>query len=229
MSLVPYQLNLKDQVNQTATLDIIASPAGESSLVVNSGSLKIEAPQSLIVKGYDAYLQVGGNVAIASADFANVYRLPNPNSAMPVAGQTVVFNNDGTSQFETIAVPQNVAYNPAQADQAMAQYNISNVGKLSVAKPTGAGQDPKIASFEVVENEAKFTSEAGVGAFTFDKNVSAPDVNSATYGLEAVGAQSQDNADAIDTLNGQVAALESKVANLITVIFNLTGISITYP
>jgi hypothetical protein len=102
---------------------------------------------------------------------------------------------------------------------AAAQYNISNVGVLSVAKPVSPGQNPTIANFEVVSDEAKFTSDLGITQFTFDKPVITPNVSSASYDLEALGGQ-------VDTNSTDIGALQTQVANLITVIYNLTGIQL---
>lgn len=215
MAFVPNQLHL---VNGASTVDILIG-GGSENFINSSGSLKVDVAQSLTLKAYDANFNVGGNFGVGNADGTQIYRLPNPNTNFPVQNQVIQFNSDGTSQFATLAVPQDVAFNPAQANQNMAQYNVSNIGVLTVEKPVAAGQDQKKVSLEVVSNEGKFTSEAGIGAFTFDKPVSAPDVSSLTYSLETVGAESSANA-------GEIATLQQKVADLSTVIFNLTGITI---
>lgn len=222
MALVPNQLHL---VNGASTVDILIG-GGSENFINSSGSLKVDVVQSLTLKAYDANLNLGGNFGVGNADGTQIYRLPNPNVQFPTQSQVIVFASDGTSTFETLAIPENVAYNPAQANQNMAQYNVSNIAVLTVEKPVAAGQDQTKASLEVVLNEAKFTSEAGIGGFTFDKPVSAPDVSSLTYSLEAVGAESNANAGDIATLQGQVSTLQGQVASLITVIFNLTGIQL---
>ena len=215
MAFVPNQLHL---VNGASTVDILIG-GGSENFINSSGSLKVDAAQSLTLKAYDANFNVGGNFGVGNADGTQIYRLPNPNLQFPVQNQLMVFNSDGTSQFSTLAIPENVAYNPAQANQNMAQYNVSNVGKLSVEKPVGTGQPLTVASLEVVSNEAKFTSEAGIGGFTFDKPVSAPDVSSLTYSLETVGAESASNA-------AEIVTLQQKIADISTVLFNAFGITI---
>lgn len=222
MAFVPNQLHI---ANGASTVDILIG-GGSENFINSSGSLKVDVVQSLTLKAYDANFNVGGNFGVGNADGTQIYRLPNPNVQFPTQSQVMVFASDGTSTFETLAIPQNVAYNPAQANQNMAQYNVSNIAVLSVEKPVAAGQDQTKASLEVVANEAKFTSEAGIGGFTFDKPVSAPDVSSLTYSLETVGAESSANAADIATLQGQVSTLEQKVADLSAVILNLTGIVI---
>jgi hypothetical protein len=222
MAFVPNQLHI---ANGASTVDILIG-GGSENFINSSGSLKLDVAQSLTLKAYDANFNVGGNFGVGNADGTQVYRLPNPNAQFPTQSQVMVFASDGTSTFETLAIPQNVAFNPAQANQNMAQYNVSNIAVLSVEKPVAAGQDQTKASLEVVANEAKFTSEAGIGGFTFDKPVSAPDMSSLTYSLEAVGAESSANAGEIATLQGQVSVLEQKVADLSAVILNLTGIVI---
>ena len=215
MSFIPNQLHL---VNAGSTVDLLIG-GGSENYLNSSGSFVVNATQSLTLKGYDANFNVAGNFGVGNADGTQIFRLPNPNLQFPVQNQVMTFNSDGTSQFSTLAIPENVAYNPAQANQNMAQYNVSNVGKLSVEKPVGTGQPLTLASLEVVANECKFTSEAGIGGFTFDKAVVAPDVSSLTYSLETVGAESSANAS-------EIATLQQKVADLSTVIFNLTGITI---
>lgn len=225
MALVPNQLHI---ANGASTVDILIG-GGSENFINSSGSFVVNASQSLTLKGYDANFNVGGNFGVGNADGTQIYRLPNPNVQFPTQSQVIVFNSDGTSQFADQASPpsgSSYVYTPMTQNLAAAQYNISNVGKLSVEKPVQAGQDQTIASLEVVLNEAKFTSEAGIGGFTFDKPVSAPDVSSLTYSLETVGAESSANAGEIATLQGQVSTLEQKVADLSTVILNLTGIVI---
>lgn len=215
MSLVPNLIHLE---NGASNINLQIGGGGQNSLV-STDSFKVEASQTLVMKAYDANLNLGGNFGVGNADGTQIYRLPNPNVQFPTQSQVMVFASDGTSTFETLAIPENVAYNPAQANQNMAQYNVSNIAVLSVEKPVAAGQDQTKASLEVVLNEAKFTSETGIGGFTFDKPVSAPDMSSLTYSLEAVGAESSANASDVSTL-------QSQVASLITIIFNLTGIQV---
>ena len=225
MSLVPNQLHL---VNGASTVDILIG-GGSENFINSSGSFVVNAAQSLTLKGYDANFNVGGNIGFGNQDGTAIYRLPNPNTKYPTQGQTVTFNSDGTSQFSDPVGPApgtSFVYTPMAQNLAAAQYNISNVGVLSVAKPVSPGQDATIANFEVVSNEAKFTSEAGIGGFTFDKPVSAPDVSSLTYSLEAVGAESSANAGEITTLQGQISVLEQKVSDLSAVILSLTGVVI---
>jgi hypothetical protein len=215
MSLVPNQLNL---ANGASTVNLLIGGSSENFLN-SSGSFKVDVPNSLTLKAYDANFNVGGNFGVGNADGTQIYRLPNPNTNFPVQNQVIQFNSDGTSQFATLAVPQDVAFNPAQANQNMAQYNVSNIAVLTVEKPVAAGQDQTKASLEVVSNEAKFTSEAGIGGFTFDKPVSAPDVSSLTYSLETVGAESSSNAS-------EIATLQQKINDISTVLFNAFGITI---
>ena len=215
MAFVPNQLHI---ANGASTVDILIG-GGSENFINSSGSLKLDVAQSLTLKAYDANFNVGGNFGVGNADGTQIYRLPNPNTNFPSQSQVMVFASDGTSTFETLAIPENVAYNPAQANQNMAQYNVSNIAVLSVEKPVAAGQDQKKASLEVVSNEAKFTSEAGIGGFTFDKPVSAPDVSSLTYSLETVGGD-------VATNSNDIATLQQKVADLSAVILNLTGIVI---
>ena len=215
MAFVPNQLHL---VNGASTVDILIG-GGSENFINSSGSLKVDVAQSLTLKAYDCNTNLGGNFGIGNADGTQIYRLPNANTNFPSQNQVIQFNSDGTSQFATLAIPENVAFNPAQANQNMAQYNVSNIAVLSVEKPVAAGQDQTKASLEVVLNEAKFTSELGIGGFTFDKPVSAPDVSSLTYSLETVGAD-------VETNSNDIATLQQKVADLSTVIFNLTGITI---
>ena len=215
MSLVPNQLNL---ANGASTMNLLIG-GGSENFLNSTGSFKVDTAQSLTLKSYDANFNVGGNFGVGNADGTQIYRLPNPNLQFPVQNQVMTFNSDGTSQFATLAIPENVAYNPAQANQNMAQYNVSNVGKLSVEKPVGTGQPLTVASLEVVSNEAKFTSEAGIGGFTFDKPVSAPDVSSLTYSLETVGGD-------VETNSNDIATLQQKVADISLVLFNAFGITI---
>ena len=215
MSLVPNQLNL---ANGASTMNLLIG-GGSENFLNSTGSFKVDTAQSLTLKSYDANFNVGGNFGVGNADGTQIYRLPNPNLQFPVQNQVMTFNSDGTSQFATLAIPENVAYNPAQANQNMAQYNVSNVGKLSVEKPVGTGQPLTVASREVVSNEAKFTSEAGIGGFTFDKPVSAPDVSSLTYSLETVGGD-------VETNSNDIATLQQKVADISLVLFNAFGITI---
>jgi hypothetical protein len=216
MSLVPNQVHI---ANGASTVDILIG-GGSENFINSSGSLKLDVAQSLTLKSYDANFNVGGNFGVGNADGTQIYRLPNPNVQFPTQSQVMVFASDGTSTFETLAIPQNVAFNPAQANQNMAQYNVSNIAVLSVEKPVAAGQDQTKASLEVVANEAKFTSELGIGSFTFDKAVlSSVDVSSASYSLETVGAESAQNAS-------DIATLQQKVADLSAVILSLTGIVI---
>jgi hypothetical protein len=215
MAFVPNQLHI---ANGASTVDILIG-GGSENFINSSGSLKLDVAQSLTLKSYDANFNVGGNFGVGNADGTQIYRLPNPNVQFPTQSQVMVFASDGTSTFETLAIPQNVAFNPAQANQNMAQYNVSNIAVLSVEKPVAAGQDQTKASLEVVGNEAKFTSEAGIGGFTFDKPVSAPDVSSASYSLETVGGD-------VATNSNDIATLQQKVADLSAVILNLTGIVI---
>lgn len=215
MAFVPNQLHL---VNGASTVDILIG-GGSENFINSSGSLKVDAAQSLTLKAYDANFNVGGNFGVGNADGTQIYRLPNPNLQFPVQNQVMVFNSDGTSQFSTLAIPENVAYNPAQANQNMAQYNVSNIAVLSVEKPVAAGQDQTKMNLEVVANEVKFTSEAGIGGFTFDKAVVAPDLSSATYSLETVGAESSANA-------AEIITLQQKIADISTVLFNAFGITI---
>lgn len=225
MSLIPNQLHL---VNGASTVDILIG-GGSENFLNSSGSFVVNTAQSLTLKGYDANFNVGGNFGVGNADGTQIYRLPNPNTSFPSANQVIVFSSDGTSQFSDPVGPpagSSFVYTPMAQNLAAAQYNISNVGVLSVAKPVGAGQDATIANFEVVANEAKFTSEAGIGGFTFDKPVVAPDVSSLTYSLETVGGDVATNSNDITTLQGQVSTLEQKVADLITVIYNLTSIQL---
>jgi hypothetical protein len=215
MAFVPNQLHL---VNGASTVDILIG-GGSENFINSSGSLKVDVAQSLTLKAYDCNTNLGGNFGIGNADGTQIYRLPNANTNFPSQNQVIQFNSDGTSQFATLAIPENVAFNPAQANQNMAQYNVSNIAVLSVEKPVAAGQDQTKASLEVVLNEAKFTSESGIGGFTFDKPVSAPDVSSATYSLETVGGD-------VETNSNDIATLQQKVADISLVLFNAFGITI---
>jgi hypothetical protein len=215
MSFVPNQLNL---VNGASTVNLLIG-GGSENFLNSTGSFVVDVPQSLTLKAYDANFNVGGNFGVGNADGTQIYRLPNPNTNFPSQSQVIQFNSDGTSQFATLAVPQDVAFNPAQANQNMAQYNVSNIAVLSVEKPVPAGQDQTKASLEVVSNEAKFTSEAGIGGFTFDKPVSAPDVSSLTYSLETVGGD-------VETNSNDITTLQQKINDISTVLFNAFGITI---
>ena len=99
-NLVPDQLHLKN-ADQTQTVDIFI-PGGGENKIQSSGSLSVECPQTLIMKGYDVYAQPSGNFGIANSTFTNIYRFPNPNSNQPQQGQVIQFNSDGTSQFATV-------------------------------------------------------------------------------------------------------------------------------
>ena len=218
MSLIPNSLHIE---NGASTVNIQAGSGGQNSFV-STDSLRVESSQTLALKAYDAKMQVGGNFGIANADASQIYLLPNPNTQYPTAGQTITWNSDGTSQFSTPSGPpagSSFVYTPMAQNLAAQQYNISNVGVLSVAKPVSAGQNATVAHWEVVSNEAKFTSDLGIGGFTFDKAVVAPDVSSATYSLETVGADSAQNAS-------DISSLQSQVQSLITIINNLTGIQV---
>jgi len=218
MSLIPNQLHL---VNGASTVDILIG-GGSENFLNSSGSFKVDTAQSLTLKAYDANFNVGGNFGVGNADGTQIYRLVNPNVQFPTQGQVMTFNSDGTSQFSDPVGPpagSSFVYTPMAQNLAAAQYNISNVGVLSVAKPVGAGQNATIANFEVVSNEAKFTSDLGITQFTFDKNVITPNVSSASYDLEALGGQ-------VDTNSTDIGTLQTQVANLITVIYNLTSIQL---
>jgi hypothetical protein len=219
MSFVPNQLHL---VNGASTVDILIG-GGSENFLNSSGSFKVDTAQSLTLKAYDANFNVGGNFGVGNADGTQIYRLVNPNVQYPTQGQIMTWNSDGSSQFSDPVGPpagSSFVYTPMAQNLAAAQYNISNVGVLSVAKPVSPGQNPTIANFEVVSNEAKFTSDLGIGGFTFDKAVtSSVDVSSATYSLETVGAESAQNA-------ADIITLQQKVQDLSTVIYNLTNITI---
>jgi hypothetical protein len=218
MSLVPNLLHLE---NGASNINMQIGGGGQNSLV-STDSFKLEASQTVSIKGYDVKAQCGGSFAIANNDQTQAYVFPNPNTQFPTANQVIVFNSDGTSQFANQAGPpsgSSFVYTPMAQNLAAAQYNISNVGVLSVAKPVSPGQNPTVANWEVVSNEAKFTSDLGIGGFTFDKAVVAPDVSSATYSLETVGGD-------VATNSSDIATLQQKVADLSAVIFSLTGIAI---
>ena len=218
MSLMP---NLVHIENGASNINLQIGGGGQNSLV-STDSFKVEAAQTLALKAYDAKMQVAGNFGIANSDATQIYLLPNPNNQYPTQGQTVTWNADGTSQFSDPAGPpsgSSFVYTPMAQNLAAAQYNISNVGVLSVAKPVSPGQNPTIANFEVVSDEAKFTSDLGITQFTFDKPVITPNVSSASYDLEALGGQ-------VDTNSTDIGTLQTQVANLITVIYNLTGIQL---
>jgi hypothetical protein len=220
MSLVPNQVHIQN-AGGSVTLDMQIGSGGQNS-VVSTDSLKIQADQTLALKGYDVKAQCGGSFAIANNDQTQAYVFPNPNTSFPNANQVIVFNSDGTSQFADQASPppgSSYVYTPMAQNLAAAQYNISNVGVLSVAKPVSPGQNATVANWEVVSNEAKFTSDLGIGGFTFDKSVVAPDVSSATYSLETVGGD-------VATNSSDIATLQQKVADLSAVILSLTGIVI---
>jgi hypothetical protein len=182
MSFVP---NLVHIENGASNVNLQIGGGGQNSLV-STDSFKVEASQTLALKGYDAKVQVGGNFGIANADASQIYLLPNPNTQYPSAGQVITFNFDGSSQFSNLPVSptppsgSGFMYNPSNADLNMNNHAISG----------------------------------------------ATDVSTANYSLETVGAQTDSNASEISTLQGQVSTLEQKVADLSTVIFNLTGITI---
>ena len=113
MSLVPNQLNL---ANGASTMNLLIG-GGSENFLNSTGSFKVDTAQSLTLKSYDANFNVGGNFGVGNADGTQIYRLPNPNLQFPVQNQVMTFNSDGTSQFATLAIPENVAYNPAQANQ----------------------------------------------------------------------------------------------------------------
>lgn len=129
MSLIPDILHLKTS-DETQTLDISVSGSGQQQ-IVTTGSLRVQCQQSLSLQSYDLFIKPAGNIGIVSSDESHTYFLPNAQTA-PQANQTIVFAADGTSSFQTIAVPESVAYNPAQANQNMAGYQVNNAVSLGL-------------------------------------------------------------------------------------------------
>jgi len=153
-SLVPDALHLKSNDN-TETIDI-QIPGGGEQKIITTGSLRLQCPQSLSLQAYDAYVQVAGNFGVKSGSLENnFYLLPNPTNQVPENGQVIVFNADKTSSFQTISIPQNVAYNPAQAAQDMASYALNNVADLNLVSPTNPG---RVASLIVRDTTTTLSS-----------------------------------------------------------------------
>ena len=75
-------------------------------------------------------VNVGGTLNIGLPDD---YKYSLPIVAPDQDGQYIAFNTDGSSSFQTLPpAPSGLAYNPAQADQNMNGYNITNTPFINV-------------------------------------------------------------------------------------------------
>jgi len=177
-SLIPDALHLKS-ADETQTIDI-QIPGGGEQKIITTGSLRLQCPQSLSLQCYDANVQVAGNFGIRSGSLENnIYFLPNPTNQVPENGQVIVFNADRTSSFQTISIPQNVAYNPAQAAQDMATYALNNVADLNLVSPTTPG---RVASLIVRDTTTTLSSNQAlsVSCAGFDMELIANNIRCRT-------------------------------------------------
>lgn len=159
MSLVP---NLVHIENGASNINLQIGGGGQNSLV-STDSFKVEASQTLALKGYDVKAQCGGSFAIANADQSQAYVFPNPNTQFPSAGQVITFNFDGTSQFSTPAVPptppsgSGFMYNPSNADLNMNNHAISGATDVSTAnyslETVGAQSDSNASEISTLQSQ----------------------------------------------------------------------------
>jgi hypothetical protein len=250
-SLIPFELNLRDTIDQTHTIHFEARSGGEN-FITSTDSLKVEAAQSVAVKGYDVNMLCnGGNFGIRNGDYTVSYFLPKP-VALPLQDQVIQFNSDGTSQFATVGGGGGNFSTPSNQALDMNTHAISGVADLSLVSPTDpartaslvirdnntttlstnqalslncAGQD-----METVSNGFRMRMANGgtlaifndSGYFVFPSD--APTVNDSYINFGANGFSTWQVMP--PNLSSQVATLEQKVADLSTVIYNLTGITI---
>ena len=249
-SLIPSELNLADIVDQTHTIKIEARVGGENQ-ITTTDALKIEANNAIALKAYDINnLCNGGNYWIRNGDYSIGYALPKP-VALVLQDQVIQFNSDGTSQFATIATGGNFS---TPSDQAldMNTHAISGVADLSLVSPTDPARTASLVirdnntttlstnqalslnctgqDMETVSNGLRMRMSNGgtlaifndSGYFLFPPD--APTVNDSYISFGANGFSTFQPMPA--NLSSQVAILEQKVADLSTVIYNLTGIVI---
>lgn len=150
-NLVPDQLHLKS-ADETQTIDVFIAGGGLNK-IDTTGSLQVKCNNSLTLRGYDAKMQVGGNISFANADSSQQYFLPNPNTSFPNLNDTILFNFDGTSRFGSagggnFSTPSSVALD-------MNTHAINNVADLNLVSPT-VPED--VASIQVRDNQTTLST-----------------------------------------------------------------------
>ena len=159
MSLVP---NLVHIENGASNVNLRIGGGGQNSLV-STDSFKVEASQTLALKGYDVKAQCGGSFAIANNDQTQAYVFPNPNSQFPSANQIILFQSDGSSQFSNlpdVPVPpsgSSFMYNQSVADLNMNNHAISNCTDVSTAnyslETVGAQTDSNVSEITTLQSQ----------------------------------------------------------------------------
>jgi len=214
------------EINNITDLNLVSptDPGSIGSLNVrdNQTTLSTNKALSLSCSGQDMEL-VANNIRCRTNN-GGIFAVFNdsgyyvfPQNAPIVDNSVAIFGSNGFSTFQQLPVVPagaNPVYTPMQENLLANQYNISNVSKLNLQEPVQAGQDPRTLDVQIVGGNANFTSGLGVNAFNFDK-----DVSTASYSVDTIGAQ-------VDTNTSDISTLQQKIADLSTVIFNLTGIVI---
>ena len=203
MSLQPSNLHL---VNGADTLDIKAfNPDAGAGTIQSTAPFAVIGAQSMAFVANGGVLQLGSNVGIRVINNGvQNYNLP---TTTPQAGQIMVAQAGAPAgsavnlSFETISIPQNVAYNPAQSNQDMATYSITNASDVSTTN----------YSLETV----------GAQVDTNTNDISSLQTSVSTLQGDVSTLQGQ-----VSTLQGDVSTLQGQVSSLITIIFNLTGIQV---
>jgi hypothetical protein len=253
MSLVPNQLNLTDE-QSTETLNINFQSSGIANIVA-SESLIVSANSTIRNTCFDFYIKPAGNILVLNSDETKTYSLPNAQTA-PEQGQTMIFNADGTSQFGTVGAGgnfstpsnQNLDMNSHLINN-ITSLNLTQSGGYTMdIKPfnpdAGAATLQTTTDFAVVSSNSmalvanggplQLSSSVALrvivgGTQLYNFPVSQPTINQvmvSAFNPNPSGATDLVFVDLPPNLSSQVATLEQKVADLSTVIYNLTNITI---
>ena len=253
MSLVPNQLNLTDE-QSAETLNINFQSGGTSNIVA-SESLIISANSTIRNTCFDFYIKPAGNILVLNSDETKTYSLPSAQTA-PEQGQTMIFSSDGSSVFGTIGAGgnfstpsnQNLDMNSHLINN-ITSLNLTQSGGYTMdIKPfnpdAGAATLQTTTDFAVVSSNSmalvanggplQLSSSVALrvivgGTQLYNFPVSQPTINQvmvSAFNPNPSGATDLVFVDLPPDLSSQVATLEQKVADLSTVIYNLTNITI---
>jgi hypothetical protein len=253
MSLVPNQLNLTDEQSEE-TLNINFQSSGIANIVA-SNSLITSANHTVRTDCFDFYIKPAGNILVLNSDETKTYSLPSAQTA-PEEGQTMIFSSDGSSVFGTIGAGgnfstpsnQNLDMNSHLINN-ITSLNLTKSGGYTMDinpfnPDAGAATLQTTTDFAVVSSNSmalvanggplQLSSSVALrvivgGTQLYNFPISQPTINQvmvSAFNPNPSGATDLVFVDLPPNLSSQVATLEQKVADLSTVIYNLTNITI---
>jgi len=254
MSLVPNQLNLTDEQSEE-TLNINFSSGGDANIVA-SNSLITSANHTVRTDCFDFYIKPAGNILVLNSDETKTYSLPSAQTApeqgqtivfnsdgtsefgtvgggggnfSTPSNQNLDMNSHLINNITSLNLTKSGGYtmdiNPFNPDAGAA--TLQTTTDLAVVSSNSIALVANGGPLQLSSSVALRVIVGGTQLYNFP--VSQPTINQvmvSAFNPNPSGATDLVFVDLPPNLSSQVATLEQKVADLSTVIYNLTNITI---